>query len=405
MASIALIWELGADLGHISRFHPIALGLKARGHRVVLILKDVSRVNLIFADEEVEVFKAPYEESSVENGPKQINFTETLFHVGYQHEDRLADRLSQWIQLYTSIKPDLLIFDHSPTAMLASRELDIPKILLGSSFTVPPNESPLPAYKFWDANRIPMRFLHDSENRCVETINNALSTHKIQKINRVHEIYEADHTFIDTSPLLDVYKIRNNVEYLGVFKRPDIGCPPVWPKSDTPRVFVYVKERYKKISTLLAACKNTHCHFLIYCEGLSLEIKKSFSSDNIHFSDQPYRINEIIDSCDFAINHGSSIAELVLQQGKPQLLLPMQMEQTMRAQKIASRSSALIFHPQDHDGHLNALINALFTNKKIKHSALLMAPKLELDEAISDSEKICNKVDVLLRNTGNGQAD
>lgn len=397
MATIALIWELGADLGHISRFHPIVLGLKAHGHLPVLLLKDTSHVDLIFADEEIEVYRAPTDTSRIENGPMQINFTATLFHVGYHHEEQLANRLSQWKKLYERIKPDLLILDHSPTAALASRNLGIPKILLGNSFTVPPRESPLPEYAFWATNKIPMRFLQNAENHCVTTINLALTSLKIPVITHIYDIYDADHVFIDTSPLLDVYQIRNNVEYLGIFKRPDMGCTPEWPTSKKPRIFVYIKNRYTKISALLAACKNTDCHFLIYCSNLSPQIKHLYSSENMYFSEQPYRINDIINKCDFAINHAGSISELALQHGKPQLLLPMQTEQTMRAQKISSRSCALIYQPQDPDKHLYELIKELITSKKIKHGALLMSPKLKLEEKISDIEKICRKVDLLLK--------
>ncbi len=103
MATIALIWESGADLGHISRFRPIVLRLKALGHRPILILKDTSHVDLFFSGEEIDVYQAPIETSPIKNGPKQINFTKTLLHVGYHHEAQLANRLSQWEQLYNAL--------------------------------------------------------------------------------------------------------------------------------------------------------------------------------------------------------------------------------------------------------------------------------------------------------------
>ena len=59
MATIALNWELGSDFGHIGRFLPIAQALRARGHRPVMLLRDISRANEMLSPYGLEYLQAP----------------------------------------------------------------------------------------------------------------------------------------------------------------------------------------------------------------------------------------------------------------------------------------------------------------------------------------------------------
>lgn len=83
MATIALIWELGSDYGHIGRFLPIAQALKARGHRPVMILRDISRADEMLGAYGLEYLQAPLWLPPVSGLPQALNLTETLFLFGF----------------------------------------------------------------------------------------------------------------------------------------------------------------------------------------------------------------------------------------------------------------------------------------------------------------------------------
>ncbi len=396
MATVAITWELGSDLGHISRFLPIAQKLERNGHHPILILRDLSRVNEVFKIDDIDCIQAPTLHENQSNLTTPRNFTETLLNIGYKNKTHLAMTLTQWVEIYQAIKPDILIFDHSPTAMLASRNLNCPKIQIGNSFTVLPHNSPLPSYKFWDTRSEALNQLHALENQCVANINHALDAIEAPKIETLHQLYETDHTFIDTHPLLDVYGERKNAEYLGVFKRTDIGVSPLWPSTHKPKIFMYLKSHYPYIEELLEACHNSDAQFLIYGVGISEELTQKFASSEMIFSDHPYKVSEIIQSCDCSINHSGSIADPLLQYGKPQLLLPMQMEQMMRAKKITATDAALLLSPSDSNKKLQQLISRLLEDTNLQQAAQLIASALLDKTGESDIRKVCRKVDDLL---------
>ena len=56
MATIVFNWELGTDLGHISRLLPIALRLQEIGHQPVMLLRDISRADAILSQHQLAFF-------------------------------------------------------------------------------------------------------------------------------------------------------------------------------------------------------------------------------------------------------------------------------------------------------------------------------------------------------------
>lgn len=89
MATIALNWELGADLGHINRFSPITLRLREQGHRPVMLLRDITRAESLLGEHRLEFLQAPAWLTPAQGLPPDINFTETLYRFGYLYPDGL----------------------------------------------------------------------------------------------------------------------------------------------------------------------------------------------------------------------------------------------------------------------------------------------------------------------------
>ncbi len=397
MAVIAIVWELGAGLGHVSRLFPIAHALKKHGHRPVLVLKDMASLALVSDNHSIECIQAPVWAGHYIHVCEPLNFTDTLLRIGYQNRNALSSMLIQWVHIFEYINPALILFDHSPTAMLASRKFTCPKIQIGTDFSVLPPVRPLPQYKFW-ARPSPQSKMHlrQLEERCLSNINFGLERVGIPSIDAVHQIYDTDHTFIDTHPLLDVYGKRDSIEYLGVFRRTDIGVKPIWPFSNKPKVFVYVKPRYQHIEALLQACRVTDAQFLIYGVETNSALAQRFTSPHMMFSDQPFTINTVVDNCDCAINHASGIAELLLQRGKPQLLLPMQMEQMMRAKKLGSLGPVKVFDMKNSPLKLEDTIRGVINNKGIEDHMRAVMHCLDTTDTTSGLAAILSKVAALI---------
>src|ERR1700728_2291050 len=122
MATIFFAWELGGGLGHLMRIAPLAKALTAQGHRVFLAARDLSRVESIYLGSGVQYVQAPFLNAQFEPGyEKPVYFADLLHNIGFADDGCLLAHAEAWRSLYRLVRPDLIVFDHSPTALLAAR--------------------------------------------------------------------------------------------------------------------------------------------------------------------------------------------------------------------------------------------------------------------------------------------
>jgi len=60
MATILFTWELGGGLAHLIHLLPLARGLRQRGCRVAIALRDLSRAERVFAGLDLAYLQAPF---------------------------------------------------------------------------------------------------------------------------------------------------------------------------------------------------------------------------------------------------------------------------------------------------------------------------------------------------------
>lgn len=343
MATIALIWELGSDYGHIGRFLPIALELKARGHRPVMILRDISRADEMLGRHGIEYLQAPLWLPPVQGLPPPINFTESLFLFGFLQPGGLLSVLRAWRALLALLKPDLLIFDHAPTALLASRGLGLPRLVTGNSFAVPPRRTPLPLYEWWNPKAgAPQREL-DCEERLLRNANHALSALGAPSMTCVADLYDVDVTHITGAPELDVYGPRDAACYVGAINALDQGVEPRWPAGPARRVFAYLKPRYMHFDAVVTALARLDASVLVFAPGLARQNMLRLQAANLAFSTEPLRMRSVREQVEMAVCHAGGMVDVMLQAGRPVFLLPMQMEQTMTSRRVEEVGCGL-FH-------------------------------------------------------------
>src|SRR5688500_1585738 len=123
MATVLMTWELGGGLGHLMQLRAIGQRLLRRGHRVIAALREVSHAKQL-VDDGVEVLKAPAKTLGLgyEILPPQT-YAHLLHNIGFCEGKEASAMVSAWLAIYQQCSPDLILFDHSPTALLAARGL------------------------------------------------------------------------------------------------------------------------------------------------------------------------------------------------------------------------------------------------------------------------------------------
>lgn len=370
MAVIVLNWELGADLGHIGRFLPLALRLREQGHRPVMLLRDITRANAVLGPNGLEFLQAPVWMTPVAGLPPDLNFTETLFRFGFLHPEGLLSMCKAWRSLWAMLKPDLMLFDHAPTALLAARGLGIPRMALGNSFAVPPREKPLPRYRWWIEGSADRARMAETETRTVRNANTVLEQLGAPLLQQVSDLYDVESTLVCSHPEMDVYGQRDPSMYVGPINNIDNGAEPVWPAGDGLSVFAYLKPSFRHFEQVLAAMhQNTLARFVVFAPGMPELLRQRYASARLSFTDTPLRMRTVTEQCDAVICHAGGVTDVALNAGKPVLLLPTQMEQVMTSQRVAALGAGVFLPIESPPEMLKKLLHALLTDARLRDKA------------------------------------
>ncbi len=119
MAKILFTWELGGGLGHVVPYLGVIAGLQRRGHRVTFALRDPTRASALLAPRGVRCLPAPIRTRPITRRVVLMcTFADILYNCGFDEPDLLRGLVEAWRGLFELTKPDMVVFDHSPTALL-----------------------------------------------------------------------------------------------------------------------------------------------------------------------------------------------------------------------------------------------------------------------------------------------
>ena len=255
------------------------------------------------------------------------------------------------------MQPDLIIFDHAPTALLATRGLNNPprRALIGSGFCCPPDErregEPWAIVRPDEAAAAGFEQLLKDDAAVLARCNWVLGKWGCPPLERLGQLYsEVDENFLTTFPELDHFPGRRGAGYWGpVIAAAPGGEPPQWPEGPGPRAFVYLKDAAAAEAALVALAEAS-TSTVAYVENLSPEARRKLESPTLHLSPRPLDLRQAAAECDLAVlggGHGATIEMLLA--GKPVLQIPAAREQRMVADAVARLGAGEVAQPKQPD--------------------------------------------------------
>lgn len=345
MARIVLAWELGGDYGHLARLLPLALELRRRGHTPLFVARDLGGAELLLGPHHFQWFQAPLWLGRLTNLPEPAAYTEMLMRFGFLNPRALTGIARAWRYLLAELRADLVVMDHAPTALLATRGLALKRVNLGDGFCIPPATSPLPLFRWWLRGNTARQA--DSEERVRQNANEVLFALGAPPLLHLHELFSADLAFMCSFAELDHYQGRGADAFSGPVFSLGQGVAADWPSGDGARVFAYLKAGYTALERVLGALREGPVRVLAHVPGASRDTLQRFTAPNLRFSEAPVDIEAARAQCDIAVCHGGQgTTAAMLLAGKPLLLLPMHMEQGMSAHRLEALGVALSAAPE-----------------------------------------------------------
>ena len=377
MSNVVYAWELGADLGHIANFLPIALALKQQGHAVTAVVRDLSRAATVFGDHGIPVLQAPvWLAQNAELPDPPLSFAEILQRFGYADAIGLFGLVTAWQALFDLLDPDLLVVDYAPTALLAVRGSGLPTAMFGTGFCSPPRISPVPNMRPWQA--VSQGRLEASEAAVVATANGVLAACAAPPLGALMDLFEVNCDFLATYAELDHYRDRGAAEYWGPVLSPQHDGKPRWPDETGPRVFAYLKEGHPHFDAVLTRLAKRGCSVLVYAGRVSAAARARHESPQIRFSPLPLDIRAVASECEVAVCHGGhGTTAALLATGRPLLLLPMQLEQHLLGRNVTRLGAGVMVAPEATGTSLSESVDQLLDDQLLAAGAGAFARKYE----------------------------
>lgn len=329
--------------GHVGPFKRLADRFRREGWRIVLIVRDISRVAHFFDPREVEVYQAPFKiNRAVPYLPNPRTYSEMLLNLGYREIGELSLMVSAWRRLFDCIRPNTLVFDHSPTAIIAARGLPCQQVSIGHGFYVPRDEYPLAPLAPWENLSHTERLRID--DLTINNINQTLGKFGQTKIDRVGEIFtDLKLNIFTTFKELD-HNGPRDVNYVGSLSTgasQSHTLEPSWPAGNGNKVFVYLKPM-PGLELIFHMLSSHNAQTIAVLDGADTCSFQGEVFPGIYFCNTPISLVNICKTCDLAITNAShaTMCQFLLQ-GVSQMLIPLTLEQAILSSKIKSRGAGL----------------------------------------------------------------
>jgi UDP:flavonoid glycosyltransferase YjiC (YdhE family) len=374
VARVLFAWEFGGDLGHASRLVPIARELRRLGHEPLFAFRDLTLLGA-FAAEDFEWFAAPRLRLPPAPNASPLSSSDILLNLGYADAPGLSGALRAWLSLLELAKPDLLVADYAPTALLAARSSNVPRLTIGTGFSVPSLAEPIPALRAW----------HPTDRATLERIDTGLVecvARAFEKLPRggtsprtARDVFDAEAHLLCTFPELDPFGPREGVEYLGPQGDPESGVDAAWTGS-SPRVFAYLKPRDTRFGRVVEALAALGGEVHVAAPGLDPIQASALSKGSLRVHAAPLRLDGFLQDADLCVFHaGPGLAARALVAGVPMALLPMHLEQFLVGRRLVDSGVARMLAPEANLPDLAAWLAEAAGNPALKAAARDQAGK------------------------------
>jgi len=363
MSGIVFAWELGAHTGHVTTLMPVAQAMRARGHDVRFLLRELKSGADLAGARDIPRAAAP-----IWVGPARyeypLNFGQILHNFGYQYPQSVRQLIDAWRERLAGA--DAVVANVAPAAHLAARTLGIPSFEISQGFHVPPPAMPAPPLRHWEpAARVD---LEAGDRAVLAAVNATLAAHGAAPLATIGELFDG-RAMLLTYPELDVYPERGPADYYGVTRSAEGSAAPEWPAGSGPKVFGYVYNYFSGLDPLLAALARMQARTLLLCRGAHPDLVRKYTGGSVKVLNEPMSVSRVLPQADLVVCHGShQMTAQSLLAGKPLLMLPTQLEQFLIMRRVVRFGAALGVEPQVPDADYGRAIDALMRPEHVERA-------------------------------------
>jgi UDP:flavonoid glycosyltransferase YjiC (YdhE family) len=370
MSRILLTWELGLNFGHLARLLPIAKQLKSRGHAVLVAARELTSAARVLGPHGISFVQAPYLAEGLPLPHRPAGYSDVVRAQGWGDRLTLRGLTEGWINLYRMFRPDLVVADYSPTALLAAHWARLPYLSVGNGFELPPATTPLPpfpGFSWATAERAAQ-----SEAFILENASAVGRGFRGQKLEHLGDLLAPFRALFVTFPELDHYGARDDARYIGPLVA-RLGTREVaWPQAQmhSRKVFVCVRPDTENRDAILGSLRSLDASVICVALGFHATQLEQYRAAHVTYALHPIDVEPLTRQADVCLSYGAegTVVSFLLA-GVPQLLSPYQVEAHMAARRIAALGAGLVLPADRSAEDVREAIQSVLEQSQFKTAA------------------------------------
>jgi UDP:flavonoid glycosyltransferase YjiC (YdhE family) len=345
MARVLFAWELGGDLGHARRIFEVANGLRALGHDTAFAFQDLLATGTLATP--VSWYQAPLLAAPKDAQPgAPLSHSVVLLNRGFGDALSVAGATRAWFGIFHLWKPDILVVDYAPGALIAARAAGLRHAAIGSGFSTPPPQDPMPALRSW----MPAEpaALQRADAALLAGVRGGVERAGATRGVPLHasDVFRVEANLLCTWPEIDPFGPRDGADYIGPQDDPSNGKPMAWRGSSRPRLFAYLKARDPRFASLLESIARLPGESIVVALGLPPAQAAARSTSTMQLVAEPAALEPLLAEADLCLCHsGPGTVAHALAAGVPLALLPQQFEQYLVARKVVDAGAGVMLEP------------------------------------------------------------
>lgn len=371
MGVVLLANELGSGLGHITRLMPVARALQDRGHTPVIAVHDVVAAAPALTDPSIPVLQTPQWRGRVHPKTPTRTFACLLADRGFARPDVIGPLLTSWLSLLDTVKPDLIVADHSPTLYVAAHG-GTPIVMIGDGFTLPPCDGNVFPPLRTDVPPV------QPEEEVLAVVQAAQRDHGIRPFDTLPEIFAQGRRFLVNLPQIDPYRDHRHEPVDGPLQPPPPRRPLPAMGAEGGDFYAYLYAGHPLVGELLGRLAAAGIRGGMFVHEATAEQRDRVRASGFTVYDEPQPLERVLGEARAVIHHGGAgVTAAALSVGRPQVLLPRYLEQRLTGAALHHLGVGVAF---DRHSKLDPVIEAIavaLTRPSIAERAQEVAKEVE----------------------------
>jgi UDP:flavonoid glycosyltransferase YjiC (YdhE family) len=365
---------LGLNLTHLSRLVPLAQQLRQDGHAVLVAVREIPAAAAVLGSAGIAFVQAPHLLKGLPPPGQISGYADILLSQGWDDPEVLWGLTQSWLTLVRLFEPDVVVLDHSPTALLATAIGEIPAILIGNGFELPPASDPLPAFPDCAGGSAGRAAL--SERQAMQHASAVARRFGRAPIPAFRVLLDRAATLFVTLPDLDPYANRAGARYVGPLMGFPSTRPVEWPEG-RQRVFAFLRRDTPHIQSILASLRDSDASVLCLASGVAGPELKPHARSGIRFVSHWMDLKPVLAEADLCISCGAEevVVMTAMLGGVPQLISPGHVEAELMARRIECLGAGLALRGPQTAGQVTQSIGRLIEEPIFRNQARAFAKR------------------------------